>query len=299
MLSKKIITIFGGSGFIGSRLSHRLASANVDVRVVTRSVKPINQPTAHIQQLVYPTLDETSIMKAADDADTVINLIGILYETSRQTFQDIHVNLADRIARVAKKNGTVNFVQMSALGADSQSQAIYARTKAAGENAVRRYFPNAIIIRPSIVFGAEDNFFNLFAKMVKFSPVLPLIGGGHSKFQPVFVDDVAEAITRSLDLPNMQGQILELGGPSIYTFRQLLELLLKTLNKKRILIPLPWALANIEAMLLELLPHPLLTRDQIKLLQTDNVILNNQSKTFHDLGITPANVESIIPTYLK
>ncbi len=301
MTIKKTIVIFGGSGFIGRNLLHRLASTGATLRAVTRSARqiPDSDVPSNVTYHVCPELDESSIQNAIGSADVVINLIGILFEKSTSTFQKIHVNLAERIARIAKQKNTTTFIHMSALGANANSPSLYARTKAAGEHAVRLYFPQSIILRPSVVFGPDDNFINLFAKMARFSPCLPLIGGGHTKFQPVFVGDVTEAIARSIAASDMQGQILELGGPDIYSFRQLLELILKMTGKRRFLVSLPWTLANLEATVFEMMPRPLLTSDQLKLLRTDNIVLPSLAKTFDDLGITPSKLEAIMTQYLS
>lgn len=297
----KTIVVFGGSGFIGCSLVRRLASAGATLRVVTRAEpqKPDFSADPKVTYRVCSELSETNIARAIDGADTVINLIGILFEKGPNSFQEIHVHLADRIARVAKKKNVTTFVHMSALGADAKSPSLYARTKAAGEQAARRYFPQVIVVRPSVVFGPDDNFINLFAKIARFSPFLPLIGGGHTRFQPVCVNDVAEAIVRSLTQPSIYGQIVELGGPSIYSFRELLEAILRMTGRKRLLVPLPWAIATIEATLFEMMPHPLLTRDQLKLLRTDNVITPSDAKTFADLGIVPSGLEPIMSQYLS
>ncbi len=190
---------------------------------------------------------------------------------------------------------------MSAIGAHARSQSAYAKSKAEGEARARAAFPGAIVLRPSVVFGPEDDFFNRFAAMARFSPALPLIGGGETKFQPVFVGDVAQAVTQLIDLGLASGRTYELGGPEVMSFREILEFTLKTVGRKRLLVPLPWAAARVQAMILELLPKPLLTTDQVELLKSDNVVspeAQAEQRTLQGLGITPRGIEAIVPSYL-
>jgi NADH dehydrogenase len=227
----------------------------------------------------------------------VINLVGLLFEKGRQSFEAVHYQGARRVAEAAAAAGVRRLVQMSAIGADIHAEAEYARSKGAAEQAVRKAFPDAVVVRPSIVFGPEDGFFNLFAALARLSWVLPLIGGGKTRFQPVYVGDVADAILRTLTDPDCAGKTYELGGPRVYTFKELLELLLVQIRRRRLLVPLPFWAADLEATVLELLPVPLLTRDQVKLLKHDNVVAAG-ALTLADLGIEPTAVELILPTYL-
>lgn len=303
MRTSSSTTLFGGAGFIGRYIIQRLAQQGGMVRVPTRDMdKALPLKTAGNVAQIVPFLSSTrsdaAIARAVAGADTVINLIGILYESGRSNFQTMHVETAARIARIARQQGVKNFVHFSALGASDQSKSKYARSKISGEEAVRAFFPEAIIMRPSIVFGPEDNFFNKFASLARFSPALPLIGGGTTKFQPVYVVDVADAVIAAISNPAARGQTYELGGPTIYSFRELLELMLREVNRSRSLIPLPWALAKLKASFLQLLPHPLLTCDQVELLKTDNVIHSPRAKTLKDLSISPTALEVILPTYL-
>jgi len=231
------------------------------------------------------------------DADIVINLIGILYESGVNTFRGTQGEAPGRIAKAAKAAGAQRFIQISAIGADAGSTSEYARSKAAGEQAVLKAFPEATILRPSIVFGPEDAFFNRFAAMARIAPALPLIGGGHTKFQPVYVGDVAEAIMKALENPATQGKTYELGGPRVYTFKEIMELVLAETRRKRYLVPVPWSVAEFQGKILGKLPKPLLTPDQVELLKRDNVVAPGAA-TLNDLGVNPTSAEVIIPTYL-
>lgn len=303
MLRTGSITLFGGTGFIGRHLVRRLAKTGAVIRVATRDAEKVLplKPMGDVGQIVAvpgSIRSDESVAHAIDASNTVINLTGILYEKGRDTFQSVHVEAAARIARLAKERGAKNLIHMSALGAGAGSTSSYARSKAAGEQAVRLFFPDAAIFRPSIVFGPDDNFFNLFATLARVSPILPLIGGGMTKFQPVYVDDVAAALQRAIGNPEMRGSTYELGGPQIYSFRELMELLLRVTGQRRWLVPVPWWFASLKAFFFEYMPRPPLTRDQIELLKTDNIIRNPQTKTLQNLGITPMAAELILPTYL-
>jgi len=303
MMTGRRIAVFGGSGFIGRYVVKRLAGQGWVVRVAVRDPVAASflKPMGNVGQIVIMKADlsdEAAVAAALDGAEAAINLVGILYERGRQRFASVHDEGAGRLARLAAACGVKRLIHVSAIGADADSAAIYARTKAAGETAVRAAFPHATIVRPSVVFGPEDGFFNRFAAMAMLSPALPLIGGGRTRFQPVYVGDVAEAIVRALDDPAAQGQFFELGGPKVYTFRQLMELLLAQIRRHRCLVNLPFALADIQAAVLEKLPVPPLTRDQVRLLRRDNVVTPG-AKGLGDLGIVPTAVEAIIPSYLE
>ncbi len=301
-MATRVVTVFGGSGFIGRYVVNRLAQQGWIVRVAVRRpsramfLKPLGD-VAQITPIRAPLQDEPAIRDAVDGAQAVINLVGLLYEKGRQRFGEVHHLGARRIAEAAAAARVEHLVQMSAIGADSAAAADYARSKAAGEQAVRQAFPAAAIVRPSIVFGPEDGFFNLFAALAHLSPVLPLIGGGKTRFQPVYVVDVADAIVKCLVEPGSAGKTYELGGPRVYTFKELLELLLREIRRRRLLVPLPFWLASLEAAFLELLPVPPLTRDQVRLLKRDNVV-GPDALTLADLGIEPTAVEMVLPTYL-
>jgi NADH dehydrogenase len=227
----------------------------------------------------------------------LINCVGILHESGRQRFEAIHHSAPARLARLARDAGVERFIHVSSLAADPRSPSTYARSKAEGEAAVRDAFPTATILRPSVVFGPEDQFFNRFAAIATISPVLPLIGGGATRFQPVYVGDVAEAAMRCLADPATAGRTYELGGPRVYSMRALLELLLGETRRKRFLVDLPFGLASLQARLMALLPNPMLTPDQVELLKTDNIVAGG-ALTLQTLGIEPTPVEAVLPTYL-
>ena len=241
--------------------------------------------------------DQIAVESAVAGADAAINLVGILYERGPQTFAAVHDRGAQAVATAAAAAGVERLDQVSALGADLHGAADYARSKGAGEAAVRTAFPNAVILRPSVVFGPEDGFFNRFATIARLSPVLPLIGGGGTRFQPVYVGDVADAIAKSVTDPACVGRTYELGGPHIYTFKELMELLLRQIHRRRLLVPWPFALAELQAAFFELLPAPPLTRDQVRLLRRDNVVTEG-ALSLADLGIAATAAEVILPSYL-
>jgi NADH dehydrogenase len=241
-----------------------------------------------------------SVDAAARDADVVINLVGILFERGRQRFDTVQAFGAEQVALAAANHGA-RMVHVSAIGADEHSTAAYARAKAEGERAVRAATPDAVIVRPSIMFGPEDDFFNKFAAMARLLPALPLIGGGAMRFQPVFVGDVAEAICRAVDGQARTGTTYEAGGPEVRSFRELIEYVLAVTERKRLLVPLPFPIAKLQAAFLQWLPKPLLTPDQVELLKTDNVVsaeAEREGRTLHGLGIAPVAMEVVVPSYL-
>jgi NADH dehydrogenase len=241
-----------------------------------------------------------SVQAAVQDADLVVNLVGILFERGRQRFATVQAEGPGLVARACAAAGA-RLIHVSALGASSESPALYARTKAAGEEAVWAGAPSAIVFRPSIVFGPEDHFFNRFAAMARMSPLLPLVGGGGTRFQPVFVGDVAEAVALAADGAARPGTTYELGGPDVRTFRQLMEFVLATTQRRRLLVPIPFALAEFQAWFLQFMPTPLLTPDQVKLLKTDNVVSDaavGEGRTLQGLGIEPRSMTAIVPSYL-
>ncbi len=301
-MAGRVVTVFGGSGFIGRHLIGRLARQGWTIRAAVRSpsragfLKPMGE-VGQVTPIRAPIQDRIAVESAVAGADAVINLVGILYERGPQTFAAVHAHGAQAVAAAAAAAGVERLVQVSALGADHHGRSDYARSKGAGEAAVRTAFPEAVILRPSVVFGPEDSFFNRFAGLARVSPVLPLIGGGKTRFQPVYVGDVADAIATSVSDPACAGRTYELGGPHVYTFKELMELVLRQIHRRRLLVPWPFALAELQAVFLELLPVPPLTRDQVRLLRRDNVVTEG-ALTLADLGITATAAEVILPSYL-
>jgi NADH dehydrogenase len=300
-----LITIFGGSGFVGRHVVRALAKRGYRMRIAVRRPDLTGhlQPLGRVGQIhaVQANLrNPDSVAAAIRDADAVINLVGILFERGRQRFEAIHARGAETVALAAAAHGA-RLVHMSALGADEHSTSVYARTKAEGEKLVLAAVPTATVIRPSIVFGPEDDFFNRFAALARISPVLPLIGGGQTRFQPIFAGDVAEVFAQAVDGTTKPGTIYELGGPEVFTFKELMEFVLATTERRRLLLPLPFPLARLQATLLQFLPKPPLTPDQVELLKYDNVISDAaaaEGRTVAGLGISPHSPEIIVPTYL-
>jgi NADH dehydrogenase len=293
------ITIFGGTGFIGRHLVALLLQRGATVRVAVRHpsrVKLVAEAIISPESVQADILDDTGVASAVRGADSVFNLVGILTETTRQTYRAIHVEGARRVALAAQRRGVTRLIHISALGASLTSPAISDRTKAEGEQAVREVFPQATIVRPSLTFGEDDHFFSKFVAMTKSSPVLPLIGRGTTKFQPVFVDDVTAGLSELLKRADTAGKTYEFGGPRVYSFKTLLELLLTALNRQRVLLPISFALAEMQAGLLELLPNPPLTRDQVRLLKTDKVV-SGVEPTLDDLGVRPRPLEEFLEVF--
>ena len=306
-MTPSMVTVFGGSGFLGRHLVQRLAATGARVTVAVRNpesalfLKPMGD-VGQITPVGADVRDGPAVAAAVQGADWVVNLVGILYETKRQSFSAIHAQGAERIAKAAKAAGAKRLVHVSAIGANRHSSAAYARSKAAGEAAVAAAYPAATILRPSIIFGPEDDFFNRFAAMARVSVALPLFGGGETRFQPVYVGDVAAAVVKALTDEGTAGTTYELGGPRVYSFRQLMTLMLAEIGRKRILLPLPFFVADAMGAVLQSLPLPFgmappLTGDQAKLLRYDNVV-SGDAPGLADLGIAPTACEIILPTYL-
>jgi NADH dehydrogenase len=304
------IAVLGGSGFIGRYVVKRLAGRGEVLTVGGRHAAEAKflKLKGDVGQvgLVNIGIDDERMLPAfLTGKDALINCVGILherrarklpYERGAQRFDVVHHTAPARLARLAREAGVGRLVHISAIGADARSTSAYARSKAAGEQAVRDAFPTATILRPSIVFGPEDDFFNRFAAMALISPVMPVIGG-ETRFQPVYVGDVADAVVACLDDPATAGRTYELGGPKVYTFRALLELLLAEIGRHRRLVEIPFGLAALQARLLSVLPKPPVTRDQVEMLRRDNVV-SSGALTLATLGIAPVAVEAILPTYL-
>jgi uncharacterized protein YbjT (DUF2867 family) len=304
--SDKLITIIGGSGFVGRHIVRALARRGYRIRVACRRpdlaghVQPLGTP-GQIMAVQANVRYPASLAAVCDGAFAVINLTGVLHSAGAQSFDAIHVFGAEASAKAARAVKARLFIQMSALGADESSPSAYARSKAEGEKRARAAFPGAIVLRPSVVFGPEDGFFNRFAALARFAPALPLIGGGATKFAPVFVGDVAEAVARLIDRGDADGRTYELGGPDEKSFKELMEFTLETIGRNRLLVPIPWGIAKIEGLVLGLLPKPLLTADQVELLRTDNVVseaARRERRTLEGLGIVPQAFAAIVPAYL-
>jgi len=303
--TETLVTVFGGSGFLGRHIVRALAREGYRVRNAVRRPDLAGhlQPMGRVGQihsvqanLRYPA----SVERALEGADVAINLVGILFERGKQRFEAVQAEGAGHVARAAAAAGA-RLVHVSALGADKDSPALYGRTKAAGEAAVLAAAPQATIFRPSIVFGPEDDFFNRFGSMARMSPVLPLVGGGETKFQPVFVGDVAQAIVKAVGGRAKGGTIYELGGPQVKSFKELMGYVLAVTERRRLLVPLPFGLAKLQAFFLQFMPTPLLTPDQVELLRADNVVSGaaiSEGRTLAALGIEPAAMEAIVPGYL-
>jgi NADH dehydrogenase len=301
MATRRVATVFGGSGFIGRYVVKRLAQEGYIVRVAVRDpegalfLKP-NGAVGQIVPLAAPVANEAACHRAIAGADLVVNLVGILAESSRAKFQAVHVEGAERVARIAAATGVSRLVQLSAIGADPASDSRYGATKGAGEKAVLAAFPTATILRPSVVFGAEDAFFNRFGELAKLLPFMPVISG-QSKMQPVYVSDVADAVMAALTRHDTQGKVYELGGPRVWTFREILAFILKETRRGRRLVNVPMGIARMKAAFLERLPGKLLTRDQLVMLSRDNIVAPG-ALGLEALGITPTPVELIVPGYL-
>lgn len=304
--SEQLVTVFGGSGFVGRHLVRALAKRGYRVRAAVRRPDLAGhlQPLGVVGQInaVQANLRyRESVARAVAGAHAVVNLVGILHESGRQTFDAIQDHGANAVAEACREAGISNLIQVSAIGADAASPSRYARSKAAGEEAVRSTVPDAVIVRPSIIFGPEDDFFNRFAGLARMSPALPLIGGGGTRFQPVFVGDVAEAIARAVDGTLSSGKTYELGGPQVRSLHEILAYILRVTGRRRLLLPIPFAGARLLASFLQLLPKPMLTVDQVRLLERDNVVsaeAHAEGRTLEGIGVEPTAIEAIVPTYL-
>jgi NADH dehydrogenase len=301
-----LVTVFGGSGFLGRYAVRALAKDGWRIRVAMR--RPHLAPelrvmgdVGQIELLQANVRYPDSIADALTEADAVVNLVGVLYQSGRQSFEALQARAARDIAAAAARQGIGRMIQVSAIGADANSPSTYARTKAEGEMAVRSAIHGAVVLRPSVVFGEEDQFFNRFAAMAGMSPALPLIGGGKTLMQPIYAGDVGAAITVALSWPEAAGRTFELGGPAVYSFKTLMEIMLKQIGRRRLLVPVPFPAAHGLGMLGDAaaflgLPPPL-TTDQVTLLRVDNVVAAGAA-TLADLQITPTALEAVLPSYL-
>lgn len=305
--SSTVVTVFGGSGFIGRYVVQALARAGCRVKVAVRrpELAGFLQPLGSVGQIVAVganVRDEASVKRAVHGADAVVNLVGILQPSGRQKFRSIHADGAARIAGAARAAGAGALVHISAIGADRNASSSYARTKGQGEARVIAAFPEAVILRPSIVFGPEDQFFNRFASLGRFTPVMPAIGSG-TRFQPIFVGDVAQAVLGSLSGRAIEGATYELGGPGIYTFKELLKKIAIWTQRNYKVLPIPIWLAKIPVFFLQFLPGAPITLDQLRLLQNDNIVSAaaiRDARTLEGLGTRePRSIEVIVPPYLQ
>jgi NADH dehydrogenase len=303
-----LVTIYGGSGFVGRYIARRMAQAGWRVRVAVRRpnealfVRPYGV-VGQVEPVLCNIRDDASVAAAMDGADAVVNCVGILAPEGKNTFEPVQLQGAARIARIAAEKGIARMVHVSAIGADAASASDYARTKALGEAEVLRHMPDAVILRPSIVFGPEDGFFNRFASMARFGPILPVVGGA-TKFQPVYVEDVAAAAVKGV-LGEAAPGIYELGGPEVKTFRALMQQMLTVIHRRRLILGVPFPIAGLMGFVLDmaqavtvgLFHNGILTRDQVRNLKRDNLV-TGQTRTFADLGIEPTALDSVLSSYL-
>ena len=302
MPAQKTVAVIGGTGFIGRNIVEQLARSGARVKILTRNadrakfLKPMGD-VGQITAIAGNALDDAALRSVMEGADAVVNTIGILAENGTQRFAALQAELPARIGKMATELGITSVVQLSAIGADDKSSSRYARTKAMGEAALLKACPTATILRPSLVFGAGDGFFNRFASMAVIAPGLPVIGGGKNKVQPVYVGDVASAAVIALNSTAHHGKIFELGGPDIMTFREVMAYILKLTKRRRALLPIPFGVMGLAATAMSVLPNAPVTRDQLKQLKTDNVVADN-ALTLTTLGIEPTPVDLIVPEYL-
>ena len=302
------VAVIGGSGFVGRATIEKLAQAGYQIIVLCRNsdrakyLKPMGR-SGQITIVAGNALDDKALEAVLAPADAAVNMVGILAESGTQKFETLQGELPQRIGRLAARHNHQALVHLSAIGANAGSESRYAQTKAAGEAGLLAAFPKAVILRPSVIFGPRDNFFNRFASMAQIAPALPLPGGGHMRMQPVFVEDVAAAIIAGLRIGNTdlkkepEGCVFEIGGPDVFSFRQLMALTLQYSERRRLLVPVPFAALAVGASMAGILPNPPLTKDQLRLLKVDNVV-SNGALTLADLGIVATCIDAIVPSYL-
>jgi NADH dehydrogenase len=296
------VVVFGGGGFLGRRLVDRLTAEGMTVRVAVRHTDPtrIELRSVGLERVTVVPADvreQASVAAAIEEADAVVNAVSAYIEKGGVTFEAVHVRGAETVAREAAAAGVARLVLVSGIGADPHSSSPYIRARGRGELMVRQAFPGATIVRPGAMFGPGDALFGTVAELARLLPVLPLIGGGHTRLQPIFVEDVAEAISSILSDPGTVGRTYELAGPKVYTLYELVKMTLELMGKRRFLVPIPFAVAEVQARLFELLPKPPLTTAQVDLLKTDNVA-SGDLPDIQDLEIQPKTVEEVIPTYI-
>ena len=300
--NQKIIAIFGAGGFLGKHLMRELTKLDYRVKVATRNpylkgyLKPLGNP-GQIELFKTNIFDLENVKEFLSSSDLVINLVGILYETRKQKFNHVHADFPYMLSNLCNEFSIKNLIHVSALGIKEKHKSLYMQSKLQGEKNIQDTFKPSVILRPSIVFGPEDKFFNTFASIAQFSPVIPLVGGGKTKFAPIYVGDVAKAIVKALELNNSEPKIYELGGPENYSFKELMEILLTEIKKKRFLIPIPFGFAKFQSYFLQMMPNPLLTPDQVELLKHNNIV-SGDYPTLKDLGITGTTIKNILPKYI-
>ena len=300
--NQKIIAIFGAGGFLGKHLMRELTKLDYRIKVATRNpylkgyLKPLGSP-GQIELFKTNIFNPKDVKNILENCDIVINLVGILYENKNQKFNEIHSEFPNMLSNLCNEIGIRNLVHVSALGIKEKHSSIYMQSKFKGEKNIQENFKPSVILRPSVVFGPEDKFFNTFASLAQFSPALPLIGGGKTKFAPIYVGDVAKAIVKALELNNSEPKVYELGGPENYSFKELMEILLTEIKKKRLLIPIPFGFAKFQSYFLQMMPNPLLTPDQVELLKHNNIV-SGEHPNLKDLGITGTPIQSILSKYI-
>jgi len=299
--NQKIIGIFGAGGFLGKHLMRQLTNLDYRIKVATRNpylkgyLKPLGNP-GQIELFKTNIFNPEDVKQVLKNCDLAINLVGILYETKKQKFNQIHAQFPNLLSKLCNELGVKKLVHVSALGVKEGHTSQYMQSKLQGEKNIQDTFKQSVILRPSIVFGPEDKFFNTFATLAQFSPALPLIGGGKTVFEPIYVGDVAKAIVKSLDLNNSKPSIYELGGEN-YSFKELMKILLVEIKKKRLLIPIPFGIAKFQSYFLQMMRTPLLTPDQVEILKYDNVV-SGKYPALKDLNINPTSIQTILPKYI-
>jgi len=300
--NQKIIAIFGAGGFLGKHLIRELTKLDYRIKIASRNpylkgyLKPLGNP-GQIELFKTNIFDSEDVKQVLKNCDYVINLVGILHETKKQKFKKIHSNFPYLLSSLCNEFKIKNFIHISALGVKEKHVSKYMQSKLEGEKKIKENFKSSVILRPSVVFGPEDKFFNTFASIAQISPILPLVGGGKTKFSPIYVGDVAKAIVKTLTINNQKTKIYELGGPENFSFKELMQILLKEIKKDRFLISIPFSLAKFQSYFLQMLPNPILTPDQVEMLKFNNV-LTGEHPALKDLGISGKTIESVLPKYI-
>ena len=302
MQSNQQIAVFGAGGFLGRHLIRELTKLDYRIKIATRNpflkgyLRPLGNP-GQIELIKTNIFNVEDVKQVLKNCDYAINLVGILYETRKQKFIQIHSHFPYLLSNLCNEIGIKNLIHVSALGVKEKHSSQYIQSKFQGEKNIQNFFKPSVILRPSLIFGPEDKFFNTFASYARIFPALPLIGGGKTKFAPIYCVDVGKAIVKALELKNTEPKIYELGGPENYSFRELIEILLGEIKKKRFLVNIPFNIAKFQSYFLQMLPNPILTMDQVELLKYDN-ILSGEHPTLKDLGIQGKTIHSILPEYI-